>query len=84
MARFEEEEVVAREKKSLRRKVIQPLRLDDFARANEKSFHGIFHRKYINMCALHDSIKIMRRTEYLSRKTRIVIYCNVKCAIPVC
>lgn len=84
MARFEEEEVVAREKKSLRRKVIQPLRLDDFARANEKSFHAIFRRKYINMCALHDSIKIMRCTEYLSRKTRIVMYCNVKCAIPVC
>lgn len=83
MARFEEEEVVAREKKSLRRKVIQPLRLDGFARANEKSFHAIFRRKYINMCALHDtSIKIMRRTEYLSRKTRM--HCNVKCAIPVC
>lgn len=75
MARFEEEEgkVVAREEILTERKVIQPLRLHDFASANEKSFHRIFRAKFICVCvcarALHDdSIKIMRHTEYLKRE----------------
>lgn len=94
MARFGEEEeeqeegkVVAREEILTERKVIQPLRLHDFASANEKSFHRIFRRKYICVRArcmtalrLYASYGIFKTRETVFEERRYI----AKCAIPVC